>query len=203
MEEDLNHVVYSKNVLEFVTVGNEYCKQLENASQATATELVDVMVKLLPLLYLKAVVLPRVDFELEEQIEKCVSEEDYVRIQHTVMSVLGANDDFLEVFVPDNDYEEQNVASSISEHLTDIYQDVKDFLFAYRIGQTEIMNDALVEVISNFEMHWGQRLVNVLRAIHQLNYSETNLDDEFGENPDQTSKNNDWFDTFQQQWQDD
>ncbi len=202
MEEELNHVVYSKNVLEFVTVGNEYCNQLENASAASATQFIDVMVKLLPLLYLKAVVLPKVDFELEEQIEKCVTEEDYIRIQHTLMNVLGANDDFLEVFVPDNHYEEQNVASSISEHLTDIYQDVKDFLFAYRIGQTEIMNDALVEVSNNFEMHWGQRLVNVLRAVHQLNYNESNLDDEFGEETDST-RNNDWFDTFQQQWQDD
>ncbi|WP_282037129.1 DUF5063 domain-containing protein [Saccharicrinis aurantiacus] len=204
MEEGLDHVVYTKNVLEFVTVGNEFCQQLEHSAEATSAELVYVMVRILPLLYVKSLTLPKVDYELEEQIEKYISEEDYIRMNHSLLGTLGANDDYLEVFVPDNEYEEQEVASSISENLTDIYQEVKDFLFSYRIGQTEIMNDALVDLVNNFELHWGQKLVNVLRACHSLVYGGKNLEDELGGNElgDNPEGNSGWFDNFQQQWQD-
>jgi len=204
MEEDLDHIVYSKNVLEFVTVGNEYCNQMENVYELSLKELLTIVVRILPLLYIKASVLPKTDYVLDENVEKTVREEDYVRMQHALLSKLGQYDDFLEVFVPDNDFDQREVASSISEHLTDIYQDIKDFIFAYRIGVTEIMNDALVEVVNSFEMYWGQKLVNVLRACHYVLYSGKDLDEETvgdSEN-DETSKENDWFNRFQDQWND-
>ncbi|MCW3786408.1 DUF5063 domain-containing protein [Plebeiibacterium sediminum] len=203
-QEGLDHIVYSKNVLEFVTVGNEYCNQLENSFDKTSKELLTIMVRILPLLYIKAVVLPKTDFVLEENIEKTVREEDYIRVQHTLLNILGQHDDFLEVFVQDNELDQRDVASSISENLTDIYQDLKDFLFAYRIGVTDIMNDALVEVTNSFEMYWGQKLVNVLRACHNVLYSAEDLDDDIlgGSESGDPLKDNDWFSRFQDQWND-
>ncbi len=203
-EEGLDHIVFSKNVLEFVTVGNEYCNQLENSLEMSSKEFLTIMVRILPLLYIKAVVLPKIEFVLEENIEKTVREEDYIRIQHTLLNVLGQHDDFLEVFVQDNDIDQRDVASSISENLTDIYQDIKDFLFAYRIGVTDIMNDALVEVVNAFEMIWGQKLVNVLRACHNVLYSGKDLDDDFYGNAEdgESRGDNSWFNRFQEQWND-
>ncbi|GAF04729.1 DUF5063 domain-containing protein [Saccharicrinis fermentans] len=203
MEEELNHIVFSKNVLEFVTVGNEYCNQLENAEALSTQELFTVLTRILPLLYLKAVMLPKTEFELDEVIEKTVREEDYVRIQHTLLSKLGQYDDFLEVFVPDNELDQREVASSISENLTDVYQDVKDFLFAYRIGVKEIMNDALAELVDAFELHWGQKLVNVLRACHNVLYGNQNLNEDggFDTNIGERENTNSWFNKFQDQWQ--
>ncbi|TLX75243.1 DUF5063 domain-containing protein [Labilibacter sediminis] len=203
MEEELNQIVYSKNVLEFVTVGNEYCNQLENAQDMSAKEIFTVVVRILPLLYIKAVVLQKPEFVLEESIEKTVKEEDYIRIQHTLLNKFGQYDDFLEVFVPNNEQDHGDVASSISENLTDIYQDVKDFLFAYRIGVSEIMNDALGEVINSFELYWGQKLVNVLRACHHVLYSGNPIteDDDFNNDEEMGSgKSNNWFNKFQDQW---
>ena len=203
MEEELNHIVFSKNVLEFVTVGNEYCNQLENAEALSTQELFTVLTRILPLLYLKAVMLPKTEFELDEVIEKTVREEDYVRVQHMLLSKLGPYDDFLEVFVPDNELDQREVASSIAENLTDVYQDVKDFLFAYRMGVKEIMNDALTELVDAFELHWGQKLVNVLRACHNVLYSNQNLDEDGGFDTDIGARENtnSWFNKFQDQWQ--
>ncbi len=203
-EEGLDHIVFSKNVLEFVTVGNEFCNQLEHSSEMSSKELVTIMVRILPLLYIKTVVLPKTEFVLEENIEKTVREEDYIVIQHSLLNILGQYDDYLEVFVPDNDLDQKEVASSISENLADIYQDIKDFLFAYRIGVTDIMNDALVEVVNSFEMFWGQKLVNVLRACHNVLYSEKDLDDDFyGESENGgSSRDDNWFSRFQEQWND-
>jgi len=204
MKEELNHIVYSKNVLEFVTVGNEYCNQLEGAEEMSTKELFTVVTRILPLLYLKAVVLPKSEYLLDESIEKSVREEDYVRIQHVLLNKMGSFDDFLEVYVPDNEQDQGEVASSISENLTDIYQDVKDFLFSYRIGVTEIMNDALVEIVNSFELYWGQKLVNVLRACHNVLYSGKDIDEETefnvgGSTADENT--NSWFNKFQDQWQ--
>ncbi len=33
MEEQFDHLVYSKSVLEFVTVGKEFCNQIENVNE--------------------------------------------------------------------------------------------------------------------------------------------------------------------------
>jgi hypothetical protein len=43
------------------------------------------------------------------------------------------------------------------------------------------MNDSLVECKNNFEQDWGQRLVNGLRAIHNLVYGEADLEKEDNE----------------------
>ena len=66
---------------------------------------------------------------------------------------------------------------SIAENITDIYQDLKDFLLAYRIGTVDVMKAALLECQTNFEQYWGQRLVNGLRAIHNLVYGDADLDE--------------------------
>jgi hypothetical protein len=43
------------------------------------------------------------------------------------------------------------------------------------------MEQALWEIQSNFSQNWGQKLVNCLRALHNVIYSENNLDDESDE----------------------
>ncbi len=204
MSEDLDQIVYSKNVLDFVTVGNEYCNQLEGAENLSTRDFVTVIVRLLPLLYIKTLTLPKVEFRLEENVEKAVREEDYMRIQHILLNKLGGFDDFLEIYVPDNDMDQREVASSISENLADIYQEVKDFLFSYKIGVPEIMNDALVELINSFELFWGQKLTNVLRACHHLLYSDKDIDEEStGEyEKEEPLDKNSWFSRFQDQWSD-
>ncbi|SMO54017.1 protein of unknown function [Saccharicrinis carchari] len=203
MEKKLDHIVYSKNVLEFVTVANEFCNQLESVEKLSTRDFFSVATRILPLLYIKASVLPKTEPVLDESIEKTVYEEDYLRIQHALMIKIGRYDDFLEVFVPNNDLDQKEVASSISENLTDIYQDVKDFLFAYRIGINEIMNDALFELVDAFELYWGQKLVNVLRACHNVLYGDNNLDEDVdfeGHENEVGEKNNSWFNKFQDQW---
>ena len=53
-EEPLDHIVYSRNVVEFVTVANEYCTFVEHNAKLSRREFVDKTQKLFPLLYLKA-----------------------------------------------------------------------------------------------------------------------------------------------------
>lgn len=177
MDDQFEHIVYSRNVIEFVTVGREFCNWLENVPEQDRKAFTGTALKILPLLYLKASVLPKGENMLDDFLESFVTEEDYEFVRYQVMRKMGRFDDYLEVFTPDMQRSETPLTSTVSENLADIYQDVKNFLLNYRTAATEIMNDALVELIRQFELYWGQRLVNVLRALHQVYYSGEDLDE--------------------------
>ncbi|MCL6103772.1 MAG: DUF5063 domain-containing protein [Bacteroidetes bacterium] len=170
-------LVYSRNVIEFATVANEFCAFTESVNDLTRIDFLGKLQKLLPLLYLKASLLPELDEEEEEDSpEKFVSESDYNFILRKLSSKLGEFDSYPEIFEPGTPLGEANVEANISENVADIYQDLKDFILSYRIGTVEVMRAALRECRNNFEQYWGQRLVNGLRAVHMLVYGNTNIE---------------------------
>jgi hypothetical protein len=166
--------IYSRQVMEFVASANEYCKYLEGASQVKGIEILKFMQRLLPYLYIRASLMPVVESVFEEGNEKCVTEDDYKRIHHTLLLKLGNADKF-PVIVDIGDPSDGLYTGSISESLTDIYQDMKNFLINYRTGTNEVMNDAIWELNLNFEEFWGEKLVNALTAIHKFLYSRKEL----------------------------
>ena len=177
-KEPFSEVVYSKNVIEFATVANEYCSFVEAVDKFQRKDFITRVQKLFPLLYLKAALLPEPDIEISDDVpEKFVSEEDYNFILHKLEVKFGQFDAYHEVFDPSMQYSDVAIEASIAENIADVYQDLKDFILSYRIGTLEVMNDALWECRNNFEQYWGQRLVNGLRAIHNLVYGITDLDE--------------------------
>ncbi|MDG5798849.1 DUF5063 domain-containing protein [Marinilabiliaceae bacterium ANBcel2] len=183
MEDSFVHPVYSPNVLEFVTVGKEFCSWLESVEVVERELFVDKALKILPLLYLKATMLPKCETVLKDPVEKFVDEEHYEAVRNRVLLIMGRFDDYLEVFTADMQRSDLPLTSTVSENLADIYQDIADFLMNYRTAVTEIMNDALVELTDNFTTYWGQRVVNVLRALHEAYYGDDDItvpDDEAG-----------------------
>ncbi len=177
-EDQLNQLVYSKQVIEFVTLANEYCKFIETAGSLETRDMLGKIQKILPLVYLKASMLP--DFESTEEIvlEKFVSEVDYNYLQQRIMNMLGEYDDYQEIFDRDMQFSEVPLTASISENLADIYQDLKDFALSYRTGDEFVMQEALWECVDNFKNYWGQKLVNAMRAIHSLVYSDIEFENE-------------------------
>ena len=206
MEEAFSHVVYSKNVLEFVTVANEFCNLLEQTAEYPKKDFIGISLKILPLLYLKATVLPKTEEELaDEFIEKAVDEGLYQHILNSVKNKMGQHDDYLEVFTADMQHSDMPLSATVSEDLADIYQDIKNFIEAYKTAVTEIMNDALSELTGNFELYWGQRLVNTLRALHNVFYGGDDLTDEEQqkEADEKTHNTDEWIiSKVQKMWQD-
>lgn len=174
-EENFDHIVYSKNVIEFATVANEYCLFLEKINSFSRKGFVEKIQKLLPLLYLKASLIPAVEDENVETPEKFLTEVDYTFLLDKLSAKMGHHDNYLEVFDPGMQFSETPIEASISENLCDIYQDLKDFIFTFRLGTIELMTDAVWECKKNFNEFWGQKLVNCLRAIHSLLYGDFDL----------------------------
>lgn len=165
---DGEKIVYDKSVIDFVTIAVEVCVFLEKEDLLPREEWVDTLLKMLPLLYVKALLLPEVEPVEEEFPATFVREEDYARVANKVSEVMGEEDVYLDVFVEDMKYSDTPVSTTISENIADIYQDIRDFVSVYQLGLTEQMNDALYQCKENFRLYWGQKLVNVLRPLHAL-----------------------------------
>ncbi len=191
MENNIpGNIVFSKNVVEFVTVGVQYCSYLESFENDTLSSLTDKLTKLLPLLYLKATLLPEIEIEYEIYPEVIVTEDDYNYILSRLFNVYKSDDTYLEVFLEDMKYSDTPISASISEDIADIYQDIKNFISIYEQGIEENMAEALFTCNENFKLFWGQKLVNVLRALHSLKYSaSTELTED---NSDSTNQDYEW-----------
>ncbi len=142
MEKE-SQTIFEKNVIEFVTVAAEFCAFLERAEHMKRKAFVDTSLKILPLLYLKASLLPKCETIGDEAPETYVTEEIYEILRINLAGLMGEKDDYLDVFVQDMVYSDQPIKKSVSEDLADIYQDIKDFIFVFQLGLNETMNDSL------------------------------------------------------------
>lgn len=174
--EHTSQVIFDKNSIEFVTVAAEYCGFIERSRGAERNAFVDTALKILPLLYLKATLIPECEMIGEEDLEVFVTEDDYECVQYAIAQVLGPQDDYLEVFHPDMAYSDTPIKKSISEDLADIYQDLKDFIGVFQLGMNTTMNDSLYVCKEHFAEYWGQRLVNTMRALHCVKYNDNDLE---------------------------
>ncbi|MDO5665225.1 MAG: DUF5063 domain-containing protein [Bacteroidia bacterium] len=177
LKKEPDNIVYSPAVIDFVTVSVEFCAILEKGETVSREQWVDKMLKLLPLMYIKASLLPQTVEINDESPETFVKEEDYARVAALISSIMGEEDVYLDVFVEDMKYSERPISAFISENIADIYQDVRNFISIYQYGLTEQMNDALLICQQNFKTYWGQKLINVLRPLHSIFYSVDENDD--------------------------
>lgn len=177
MEKE-SQTIFDKNVIEFVTVAAEFCAFLERAESMKRSDFVDTSLKILPLLYLKASLLPPCERLGEEELETYVTEEVYEILRLNLAELMGEKDDYLDVFVEDMVYSDQPIKKCISEDLADIYQDIRDFIFVFQLGLNETMNDSLALCQENFGLLWGQKLVNTLRALHDVKYHQEEEEEE-------------------------
>ncbi|MDY3944305.1 MAG: DUF5063 domain-containing protein [Alloprevotella sp.] len=163
--------IYAPQVLEFITVSTELCKQLELCHEAERKSFIEVMCKLLPMVYVKAALVGSVE-EASGYNQEYVTEEDYNFIRSSVANIMGAEDEYLDTFKEDFKYSEQPILCAISESLADIYQPLRNLVEIYRQGYDDAMEVALFDAMEQFKLYWGQTLLNVLRALHAVRYNE-------------------------------
>lgn len=171
MEKE-NNPVYDRNTIEFVTVALQFCAFIEKAGELSLFDFVDKSTKLLPLLYLKATLLPEVETEEEPEPEQTVTADIYESIHARLAALLGEHDTYLETFHQDMQYSDTPIAAFISENLADVYQDTGNFISVFRQGNEDVMLEAIVVCRENFRTYWGRQLLNALKALHTVRYEE-------------------------------
>ena len=130
---DKKTIVYSRNTVEFVTVAAEFCAYLEQSEGRKCRDFTDTVLKLLPLLYLKAALLEDIEGAEDFLPEAFVSEQDYEFVRLTLSSLLDGRDDYLDFCNEGVKFSDEPAVKTISEDLADIYQALKNFVESYRI----------------------------------------------------------------------
>ena len=102
--DEINSVIYSAPVVEFVAVAKEFCLFLTQSEELSQKEFIDKLQKFIPLLYLKGSMLPYVDSYNDDECEDFVTEEEYNALYAQVKAKMGEYDDYLEIFDPTDGY---------------------------------------------------------------------------------------------------
>jgi len=168
--------VYSRKVLEMLTVANEFCLFIEKSVDYPLTELLQFLQKVCPLIYLKASLLPDIMVENEDVTEHYVTEEQWESVFGILRGKFGERDVFY--FIDKNEKSHLDPQrGSLAECFADIYQDLKDFLLLYQKPQKAFKENAVRDCKYLFETRFGYRLVEAQTAIHymlcQNNWKET------------------------------
>lgn len=168
-EVKTDDLVYSKKVIEFLTVANEYCVFTESLEKYSKEDILLFYQKLLPLLYLKGSLLPQIGTEDNTALEHYVTEEKWEEVFTLISKKLEKDDTYF--LIDDEAYASKNVEhgkASISEKLADAYQDMKDFIMLYQKGSHAAKENAVDDCRALFEKHWGLLVIDAQRQIHRI-----------------------------------
>jgi len=158
-----------------LTVANEYCIFTENAEKYSLEDVLNYYVKICPLLYLKGALLPEIELVDDYFGERFVNEEDWETVFNSFRKLFGIKDEFFTLTAESADMMPER--ASVSEHLTDIYQDMKDFVLLFQKGLTPAQHSAVYELRNLFITHWGPRIAALLPLLHTLTFGGGPQDD--------------------------
>ncbi len=162
----------SPNSVALIALAVEYCRIVESApSLDDRDEFIGSMLKLLPRLYITASDVDDYTGYSEYFIDAMLDEDTYNAVRDGIALLMGEDDVYLEVFQSDMKYSETPIATSISENLADLYQDLYNFAVSVRDATLDVQQELVGQCKDNFINYWSQTLLNVLRALNQLYYN--------------------------------
>jgi len=158
----------NRNELTFVALINEFCHDLERCEESGREAFVSAMIKILPRIYISAYDIEDNVSLGESVITSSLDEDTYDLVRNRVAVTMGEDDVYLEVFLDDMKYSDTPIATSVSENLADLYQEFFNLLVSIRDQLPTIQHELIRTCHEHFVDYWGQTLLNVLRAIHNI-----------------------------------
>lgn len=170
MTELPDDITMSKNALEMLLVANEYCLFMEEMENKQKKEIFDFVHRVLPLMYTKGSLIPEVFVEYPEANMRFVTEEQWENIFNILREKFEKDDEYW-IIDPQYINETEPLRASLSENLTDIYQDMKDFILLYQKNTIASRQNALSDCKTLFVNHWGYSISNIMSRLHHLIYT--------------------------------
>lgn len=167
MKNDTENILLQKSIQEMVMVANEFCHFVETAETQSKEIVLNVLQKMMPLMYLKGSLLPEISVSNPDANVRFVTEEDWNNIYNVLKNKIENDDHFL-FLKNDSESDDTPETFSISEEIADIYQDMKDCLKLLQINTKDAQENAISELYNLFMNHWGIRVCRVQYAIHQM-----------------------------------
>ncbi len=162
MEETIDPTQVN-NVREMLTVAGEYCLFFSRSGEMDKQEILEYFQKVAPLLYLKGSLLPAIEATDPSFNERFVTEEQWESVFKSLRETFGEDDTW---FVLDQHGDSTKV--SMAEHMTDIYQDMQDFVLLYAKNTLMTRENAVDQVRKWYFYRWGPELLSTLPRVHCL-----------------------------------
>lgn len=138
----------------FYKLADEYrCFVAENVVTADA---VPALIEMLMTLYISAMSLPATESETNE-LSSDISEAVSIRFSEQIPTM------YWEIFDPYVD--EEPVCGDLLDDLSDIAADLRDGMKEYETGR---FGNAIFEWKFGLNNHWGQHIVDALKALHSI-----------------------------------
>jgi hypothetical protein len=166
--EDIN----GPHVKEFVSEAGNFCLLLEQAPKMRTGELFGELQRLLPLLYLKAMALPRPKYCYEEVPATFVREDDYARIHDAVQQKFELYNGITGMSPGTLPNQHELISFVMAENFADLYEELKNFAKLYEVGLPQSMNDAVWICRKSFESNLGIMIIESLKSLHTLVFNK-------------------------------
>ncbi len=159
--------IYRPEVIDYVTQSVRFCLLLEKIGEKEKRDFEKECLVLLPMVYVGAErLLALMEDEQADEIMHFVSEDDYNYVAEGVRTLLGESDAYLEVFMDEMKFSDTPITCFLSENMADIYQELKDMAANFQTENESVMAQAVAYSLLGFREHWGQKLLNAMRALH-------------------------------------
>ena len=129
--------------MEFLTVATQYCGMLEQCQTQSREELLDCLLRILPVLYWNAQVLPAMETMGQFLPDDQVTEADYEYVRGNARALLDDWDEYEDLVLDEASGRDECQWVSLSEKLADVYQPLRNFVWVYQQRLEQCMQDAL------------------------------------------------------------
>ncbi|MDR2848539.1 MAG: DUF5063 domain-containing protein [Bacteroidales bacterium] len=157
---------------EFVQLCSKYCDYLERLPDANILQFWETQLQSLSAIYQGVLNLPSIEARYSFEVDKFVTEKAYNKVLKGLSKLIGELDSFPDLSDLSYPGSAKLQPVNLSELLTDVYQELKDFVLLYETATLENMNDALCECADTFGQYWGVKLLTSLRIIHVNLYQQ-------------------------------
>lgn len=164
---DIEKIVDAPNTKDILLVANQYTTFVEKINLFESSDAMDYLLKIIPLLYIKGLLIPAVEPEEDDILaSRFLTEEDY-EITYVNVKDKFEKYNYFESF---DSLSNQMETYDMSEMITDIYQDMKDFILLYQKNTFTAQINAVRNLRQNFYERWGKTIVVLLSYLHPLLY---------------------------------
>ena len=172
MESPNLEIIEAKNTKELYLVASQFCTFMENIQTFEMDNIIDYLLKIFPLMYLKGSLIQEIELDDDAAYEQFVTEEEYevmfLKLKEKINEI-----DFFEFF---NFQENENQTCSTCEILADMYQEMKDFILLFNKNTLSAQEIALFMQKNYFMYNWGKSITILLPYLHQLKYQSEELE---------------------------
>ena len=168
MEQPIEKLVDTKEVLDFLVTARQFCSFIESTTKSGEGFMAESQHLLLHL-YQLASNLPWTSLEHDEKFDDQLPKEEFEKILVSLSNKIGNERFYWDVFNPTLQEEKTEAnCGDLVDDLGDIYRDIKYGLMIFDLGTMASCESAVWDFKFGLENHWGRHAVCAIKAMHFL-----------------------------------